>query len=361
MLKGEVVYLYAFDVASEIATGRVKEILAQRPAPVELRADHTLPKDIPLYKPLSIENTPYPSKLPQVEVRPVVHVYDVGVISVVMRAAFAVEDVQALLPFHRLTIADGQTLGQAARELCLETCKSLKDAMIGCSPFPEPEAYTVFCLTEVDGAGPFSAWAEARRREIAGLLTENPPEHLSDAQVAEVLRVSRAYSNDDLVVLDWDAALVADRSGYVEDTLYVLELANLQLEEYRVMDQRLDRYLNKAYGDIQRQRRFGLLGGYSAVLRNLRTLRIDVTKLNDEVTNITKFFGDWFLARVYLGACERFHLNQWKSSVEERLKQIDALYTVAHTELTNRRMLLLETLIVIFFAIDLLAIFLLKR
>ena len=35
------------------------------------------------------------------------------------------------------------------------------------------------------------------------------------------------------------AALVVDLTGYVDDVLYALELANLQLEEFRVMDQRL--------------------------------------------------------------------------------------------------------------------------
>ena len=34
-MKGEVVYLFAFDVASEIATARIGEILAARPAPFE--------------------------------------------------------------------------------------------------------------------------------------------------------------------------------------------------------------------------------------------------------------------------------------------------------------------------------------
>lgn len=357
MIKGEVVYLYAFDVASEIVIGRVKDMAGGTPVPFEIRTDHTAPKDVPLYKPLALVHPPLSASLPGMQVRPRIHVYEVGVVSIAMRIAFEAEALSDLMPFHTVQLADGRRLEQAARELCIETCRSIEGAMVQSAQPTEPEAYTVFCLTETGDEQLLLDWAEACRREIAGLLTQNPPEYLSDMQVAEVLRVSRAYSNDDFVVLDWDAALVADRSGYVEDMLYVLELANLQLEEYRMMDQRLDRYLNTAYGHIQRGRRFGLFGSYSLVLRTLRTLRIDAARLNDEVTNITKFFGDWYLARVYVDARERFHLGHWKSSVEERLKQIDALYTVAHAELTNRRMVWLETLIVLFFAIDLLAIF----
>ncbi len=43
-----------------------------------------------------------------------------------------------------------------------------------------------------------------------------------------VLRLQRSFANTDLVVVDWDAALVVDLAGGAEDVLFVLELANLQ-------------------------------------------------------------------------------------------------------------------------------------
>jgi hypothetical protein len=174
------------------------------------------------------------------------------------------------------------------------------------------------------------------------------------------MRIQRSYSKQDLTVIDWDAALIVDLTGYVDDVLYALELANLQLEEYRVMDERLDEFLGRAYEDVGRPR-FRLFGGYAAVLSKLRVFRVDITKLNDEATHITKFIGDWYLARVYLGASDRFHLDRWRSSVAERLSQLDELYTVVHTELSNQRMLWLEAIIVLLFVIDLLGLFLLKH
>ena len=86
----------------------------------------------------------------------------------------------------------------------------------------------------------------------------------------------------------------------------------------------------------------------------MRLIRVDLTKLNDEVTHISKFFGDWYLARIYLGAAERFYLSQWRQSVENRLGQLDDLYSVVNADINNRRMVWLELLIVFFFAIDLL-------
>jgi hypothetical protein len=217
----------------------------------------------------------------------------------------------------------------------------------------EPEAYTVFCLTGLGAAQDVNPWLGENRRAIAELLTEAKPGALSEMQVAEVLRISRTYSRADLVVIDWDAALVVDLNGYVDDALYVLELANLQLEEYRVMDQRLDRHLDRAYDDLKRSR-FRLFGTNVKTLSTLRLFRVDVTKLNDEVTHISKFFGDWYLARVYLGAAERFYLNQWRQSVEDRLGQLDQLYSVVNSDINNQRMVWLEVIVVVFFAIDLL-------
>ncbi len=215
-----------------------------------------------------------------------------------------------------------------------------------------PEAYTVFCLTDVGGSQDVNQWLTENRRAAAGLLSETEPGRLSEAQVAEILRIQRSFENSDLVVVDWDAALVADLEGYLDDTLYALELANLQLEELRVMDRRLDKYLDRAYEDLDRPR-LPLIGAASNPLRNLRRFRMDVTKITDEITHITKFFGDWHLARVYLGARDRFYLDQWRASVEQRLAQLDKLYSVVHSEANEQRMLVLEVIVVIFFAVEL--------
>lgn len=359
-MKGEVVYLYAFDVANEIATASISEIFSNRPVPFEIRTDHTLPRDVPLYRPLAIEPPGLAIHLGKQSVQALVRVYEVGVVSIAMRTPFDVEDLRELLPFHRPVVADGRPLDQVARQLCDEVCKSIAAAIVQGTKISDPEAYTVFCLNDVGGQVDASAWLQEHRREVAELLAEAPRGTLSDLQISETLRITRSYAKSDLAVIDWDAALVIDQDGYVEDVLFVLELANLQLEEYRAMDRTLDRYLDQAYSDLK-QKRSVMFGKNSATLSKLRLFRIDVTKLNDEVTHIGKFFGDWYLARVYLGAGERFYLNQWRTSVENRLTQLDDLYSVVNADINNRRMTWLEVLIVVFFAIDLLMLAFLGR
>ena len=352
-MKGEVIYLYAFDVANEIITSRVQEILSEKPFPFEIRMDRTLPKDMPLYKPLAIEPSALPAQLNGAPVRLLIRIYDVGVVTVMMRAAFETDVINNLMPFHNPKLENGLMLDNVAVDFCAKVCDNLKDSIVGRAEFPQPEAYTVFCLTDLGGIKDANVWLGEHRREIAGLLTETAAEKLSESQVAEVLRIQRSFERMDLAVIDWDAALVVDLTGYVDDVLYALELANLQLEEFRVMDARLDKYLDRAYADLE-NRTMSLFGATNKVLRQLRRFRVDVAKLTDEVTHITKFFGDWYLARIYLGARDRFYLDQWRASVEQRLAQLDKLYSVVHAEMNERRMLWLEIIIVVFFAIDLL-------
>ena len=203
-MKGEVVYLYAFDVANEILTPRVPEILSEKPFPFEIRMDRTLPKDMPLYKPLAIEPQPLTSKLRGAPVRLLIRIYDVGVVTVMMRVAFEAKALTDLLPFHNPKLENGLTLDTVAEKLCAEVCDNLKDSIVGRMEFPPPpEAYTVFCLTDLGGARDANVWLAEQRRAVAGLLTETPTEKLSEPQVAEVLRIQRSFENTDLAVIDW--------------------------------------------------------------------------------------------------------------------------------------------------------------
>jgi hypothetical protein len=359
-LRGEVVYLYAFDVANEIRLGEVAELLSTRPVPFVVRPDRAAPRSIPHARPLAVEPPPPPVTLAGRPVRLLVRVYAVGAVSVTVRVPLDRAALPDLLPFHTPTLDDGRPLDALAREVCSEVCRGLESALVRPGPVTDPEAYTVFCLSHLDGERDANRWLAGRRREVAGLLAETPPDGLSDAQVEEVLRLRRSFENTDLVVIDWDAALVVELGGSAEDVLFVLEVANLQLEEFRWVDRALDRYVERAYGDLGRRPGWSLFGAADAVLRSLRRLRIDLARLADEVTHATKFVGDWHLARVYLLARERFHLDQWRSSVEQRLGQLDQLYTLVRGEVYDRRMLWLEAVIVVFFAIDLLLILLLK-
>ena len=173
---------------------------------------------------------------------------------------------------------------------------------------------------------------------------------------------SLAYTREDFAVIDWDAALVVDTGGYVDDVLYMIELANMQLEEFRLLDDRLDRVFALAYEDIERRSSvFRFPFRLEKRLAFIHRTRMDITKMSEEVSNITKFVGDWYLARVYLACKNRFHLSHWEASVDQKLRELDALYTLVHQDTNERRMLILELVVVALFVFEVAATFFLKH
>jgi hypothetical protein len=289
-----------------------------------------------------------------VRVERTVKLLPVGAISITVRVPFAVGRVEDLVVFHDLQFSNG-SLHEEVRRLAEDVRRELAPHYIRpVANLAEEEAYTVFCIESplrTQGGAPLSAedWWQANRRAIASLLTQEPDsEHLSKQEAEESTGRFLSYYEHDLVVVDWDAALLIDEPRNFDETLYVLELANVQLAEVEAYDRILDGSLERAYRDLNARP----FRGRAGMLRELRELRIDLARLSDELSNITKFFGDWHTARIYQAISGRFHLGDWHRTIDGKLKTLDDLYQLLNHDQTNRWMLWLEVTIVLLFVID---------
>ena len=189
---------------------------------------------------------------------------------------------------------------------------------------------------------------------MAALLTqESAIERLSKQESEESTARYLSYYDSDLVVIDWDAALLIDEPRDFDETLYIMELANLQLAELEAYDRLLDDALERSYRDLGERP----LRSRGDILRELREIRIDMARLNDELSNTTKFFGDWHLARIYERIATRFHLGDWHRTIDGKLKTLDDLYQILKHDQSNRWMVILEATIVLLFIIDLIILF----
>ena len=197
-------------------------------------------------------------------------------------------------------------------------------------------------------------WLLSHRRDVAALLTQEPDvDHLSTQEADESTSLHLSYYDRDIVVMDWDAALLVDEPRHFDETLYIMELANLQLAELEAYDRILDDSLERAYRDLRKSP----IRNRRGILSELREIRIDMARFSDELSNITKFFGDWHLALIYQGVATRFHLAEWHKSIDEKLKTLDDLYELLNQDRMNRWMLTLEITIVLLFIIDLVMLF----
>jgi hypothetical protein len=283
----------------------------------------------------------------------------VGAISITVRVPFTVQQVEDLVEYHDLQFSNG-SLHEEVRRLADEVRRELAPYYVRpVRQLAEEEAYTVFCLdspllTEDGATLSAENWLRANRRAVASLLTQEPDiDHLSKQEAEESTDRFLSYYEHDLVVVDWDAALIVDERQNFDETLYVMELANLQLAELEAYDRILDDSLERAYRDLSMRS----MRGRNTILHELREIRIDLARFSDELSNITKFFGDWHLARIYENISARFHLSDWHRTIDDKLQTLDNLYQLLNHDQTNRWMLILEMTIVLLFVIDLVILF----
>jgi hypothetical protein len=295
-----------------------------------------------------------------VRVERAIKLLPVGAISITFRVPFAVPQIEDLVVYHDLQFSNG-SLHNEVRQLAEDVRRDLASHYVRpVAQLAEEEAYTVFCIesplvAENSAPLPAETWYRASRREVASLLTQEPdPDHLSKQEADESTGRFLSYYDHDLVVVDWDAALILDERRHFDETLHVMELANLQLAELEAYDRILDDALERAYRDLS-ARPTGIRAG---TLRELREIRIDLARFSDELSNITKFFGDWHLARIYQNISARFHLADWHRTIDDKLQTLDNLYELLDHDRTNRWMLMLEVTIVLLFIVDLVMLFL---
>ncbi len=355
---GQVVYLYAFDIAHEIPT-LPATLLGEPFAKFSVDAAKRGPRDPFFYRPQAVRLAPIERIGPQglIRVERSIKILSVGAMSISLRVPFQVSNIEDLVVYHDLRFSNG-TLQELATALAEDAFQELRfHCVIPSKKLAEGEAYTVFCINspaaEARPRESAQQWLHAHRREVACLLTEELNlAGLSDQEAEESTGRHLSYYDHDLVVVDWDAALVIDEPKYFDEVLYLMELANVQLTELTAYDRILDGVIDRAYRDLSSKR--DARGG--GIRRELREIRIDLARFSDELSNTTKFFGDWHLARIYQAISARFHLSDWHHTIDEKLRTMDQLYELMKHDQINRWMLVLEITIVILFVIDLVLI-----
>ena len=289
---------FAFDIGYEIDLDRARAMLPSeagllvrrrrtpesiqyRPAPLRLALDASgmaLPGGQPTTRPPRAELT----------------VFDFAAIS--MMVSFPVRATPAELLELAGQLADPTSLNAAARLVASPWIERLRPVVNGFEVSDLSEEYVIFQLGDVR-----PEWIAEHTDWIAGLIRlESGP--LSPAEVREATRLGLSYTPGDLVMLDWAAGFVADRD--CADTLQVIEFANVQLLEFRHIDDRLDDRLEAAYRLIHAEK-----GGrrqwptawrtHSATVRSVRELEIEATSLFERADNNLKLIGDQYLSRVF--------------------------------------------------------------
>jgi hypothetical protein len=177
---------------------------------------------------------------------------------------------------------------------------------------------------------------------------------LSQEETKEALRMYIRYSPQDLFIPDWAAAVLVDEQ--CDETLQTIEFANLQLLEFRHIDNRLDDSLATVYRVIHTfvQKPLPIWRSPARALRVLGELRVEANGLFERTGNVLKLVGDQYLARVYRMVSTRFHLEQWEQSIQRKLDVTEGVYRVVSDQTDTHRAEFLEIVIVFLILVEIL-------
>jgi hypothetical protein len=216
------------------------------------------------------------------------------------------------------------------------------------------EDYVVFTATQMDDPVSSESLIASRGGTIAQLLRgERSP--LSAEERDEILRHRISYFADDLVIPTWNSAFIRDTESGAQAAMEILEFANSQLLEFRYYDQLLDAELERIYPQLQREGWLynWLARRYTRAVHQVHSLFIDVNELTDRTENALKIVGDVYAARLFALAAARLGLNQWKDSVQEKLRTLADIYRFAVEQTSMARGEVLEIIVVLILIIEL--------
>ena len=279
--------------------------------------------------------------------------YDFGAVSIGFRIPIRGHDVEEL---HALAIAldaNAQLL-EASRNYVLALITRLGDTLRLPCLADLVEEYTVFHVRDWTPRCDPEEVMNQQRALVARVLRAEA-EAMREGEVQDALQFRIAYGLRDDLVVDWNGAFLFDALG--DDTLAVLEFANVELLEMRFLDGRLDEALDSSHLVLRprggRSRSWRL--SRREVRENMRRigqLQIDNAILYESVNNAIKLLGDQFLARVYRLAARRFHLDEWDTSILRKLETLDSIYGKLSDEQATRRMELLEWIVILLIVLE---------
>lgn len=274
--------------------------------------------------------------------------YDFGAVSV--NFGFRYEGPIGGLPAVSVALqGDEAGLGGEARRRATALIATLGGAVTRPAIGPTTEDYLVF---QFDWSPTAAALSSGNEAILAGIL-RGATACLSDQEIEAAVSGRLRYREDDVTLIDWNAAIVIDSEP--EDTRTVLEFANVQLLEFRHLDGELDLAVERAYEALGRAERSMIRRFYPPLqaFRHLAMLQMDAAALFERVSNGLKVVGDQFLSLVYQTASARFHLSDWDRGIARKLEVLEGIYQKIGDQVSARRLELLEWIVILLIALEL--------
>lgn len=197
------------------------------------------------------------------------------------------------------------------------------------------EEYTAYCVSKYRG-DPRKFFTHGHR--IVPLLKSENVE-LSQTEIDKTLNESSLqYAKDDLTIIDWDGAFIFDIKGDWQDTIDVLETANVNLLRLRRLDRLIDGRLDTMVDILRRVPKISNKEVRKMMTELMRLRTQSVVEFEHAERDI-QLIGDWYAGRLYALASKKLHLDRWRQSIRQVLESLEDMSSVAadHFSVTSER------------------------
>ena len=359
ILQGQVQALFAFDVGYEVSLERLSAMMETTPVQPLSRKKQT-PTYLQYTKPPQILHLGLATGHFSTPGNIHATIFDFGAVSISYRWNLAQPEILSLHDLPRIS-HDFYHLGLEvhAKEQVETLMRKIEPAIIRPKLAELMEDYYLFIIEKLDEPLPAEDLIAKHRALLAQTLRFEKIS-LSRTQQDEALAQSISYYEDDITLVDWNAAIIYDRD--FEDTANVLELLNVELLEARYIDRQLDKRINE-YASLVRKRiewPIPLRTPYRKAIEDLAEMRLESALLSERVENALKLVGDLYLARLHSAAARRFYLQEWDTIISRKLEIISDFYQLLNDRLHTVQSQALEIIIVVLILVELILPFLHK-
>ena len=353
--EGSIILLKLYDVANEIRLDAIPPDIFAGKLPVRQRLVRVDTNSIELVRPpVAVDLGPraWETTCGRLVLDIAVHFFDMGVMGLAARIAtndMALEDFAHLaLALHR----EPEVERQLAWEL-QHILEGVSQALVnphGALHFEEDFTFYVIQRTDT----PLSREALSANPLLISML-HGASRPVSRQQIALTLENSFSfYEAEDLVVLNYDNALIVDRED-CGDVLLLVEYAVVQVLEMRYYDDLLTKKLQELHDDVDRKLPFleALFSRrWSALSRRGMKLLLETRLMTDHLTSAVQVTEDVYYAQIYSRALRIFDTRQWLAKVNEKLRSMKEAYDLMENEIESRRSTILEWIVIALIAFE---------
>ncbi len=183
------------------------------------------------------------------------------------------------------------------------------------------ETYLVLMVR--DALGPPDDFVEANAAALARFI-RSQRETLDETEIAEILVSRLRYSQGDLTLVDWEAAVIFAPEGDFQSDIELLKIGSYQLLRYRLLNQSIEDSL-QTISRIFQQSKFSVFGPTRATLRRIVNHRLEIMLEFEHTEQNLLLIGDWYTAKLYKIICDEFYLDDWKQAIQAKLDNLQNL------------------------------------